>query len=116
MCDCKNFLSPPVLSSFWSKIVILSIFRAGKLMLQQKELVKKVKEYNEHMENNGLSRLTLTSREVNRNLILWNYRHFEVWCREKGCFMENNGLSRLTLTSREVNWNLILWNYSLKFA
>ena len=33
-------------------------------MLQQTELVKKVKEYNEHMENNGLSRLALTSREV----------------------------------------------------
>ena len=38
--------------------------RAGKVMLHQKELVKKVKEYNEHMENNGLQRLLLTTREV----------------------------------------------------
>ena len=39
-------------------------------MLQQTELFKKVKEYNDHMENNGLSRLALTSREVISNLFL----------------------------------------------
>jgi len=56
--------------------------RAGKVMLQQTELFKKVKEYNDHMENNGLSRLALTSREVNGRLVFegvlrvyWGIQH-----------------------------------------
>ena len=44
-------------------------------MLQQTELFKKVKEYNDHMENNGLSRLALTSREVISNLFLSKMVH-----------------------------------------
>ena len=44
-------------------------------MLQQTELFKKVKEYNDHMENNGLSRLALTSREVISNLFLSKMEH-----------------------------------------
>ena len=39
-------------------------------MIQQTELFKKVTKYNDHMENNGLSRLALTSREVSKGQII----------------------------------------------
>ena len=39
-------------------------------MIQQTELFKKVTKYNDHMENNGLSRLALTSREVSKDQII----------------------------------------------
>ena len=51
-------------------------------MLQQQGLLKKVKDYNDHMENNGASRLVLTSREVNDRLVIegvlrifWSIQH-----------------------------------------
>ena len=39
-------------------------------MIQQTELFKKVTKYNDHMENNGLSRLALTSREVSKGQMI----------------------------------------------
>ena len=51
---CKNYL----------------FFRAGKIMLQEKDLFKKVNLYNDYMENNSAPRLKLTSREVNGRLVL----------------------------------------------
>ena len=39
-------------------------------MIQQTELFKKVTTYNDHMENNGLSRLALTSREVSKGQMI----------------------------------------------
>lgn len=33
-------------------------------MIQEQELEKQIQEYNDHMENNGASRLALTSRVV----------------------------------------------------
>lgn len=45
-------------------------FRTGTLVLQEQELFKKVKLYNDYMENNKTQRLILTSREVNGRLVL----------------------------------------------
>ena len=52
------------------------------MIVKHQELVKKVKNYNDHMENNGASRLVLTSREVNDRLVIegvlrifWSIQH-----------------------------------------
>ena len=43
--------------------------RAGEEILKQKEVLRKVKDYNDHMDNNKLSRMNLSCREVNGKVI-----------------------------------------------
>jgi len=81
---CYSALFGPILFGHGSRIESHQSFgkRAGKLILHHQELVKKVKHYNDHMENNGASRLVLTSREVNDRLVIegvlrifWSIQH-----------------------------------------
>ena len=53
-------------------------------MIQQTELFKKVTKYNDHMENNGLSRLALTSREVSKGQIISKCIYHHVTSPENG--------------------------------
>ena len=81
---CYSALFGPKLFGHGSRIESHQSFgkRAGKLALKHQELVKKVKDYNDHMENNGASRLVLTSRQVNDRLVIegvlrvfWSIQH-----------------------------------------
>ena len=73
-----NFMSFFLVVDIKSANIILQIyrniyfffFRTGTLVLQEQELFKKVKLYNDYMENNKTQRLILTSREVNGRLVL----------------------------------------------